>query len=148
MKMTPIERFERKFVVAPSGHWVWIATTSSQGYGIMARKYAHRLSYEFYVGPIPEGLVIDHLCRVRNCVNPAHLQPVTQGTNVNRGASGRSLAATNRKRAKARTHCPHGHEYTKENTKYETKRTGSIQRRCITCLYEQRISRQASASSR
>lgn len=59
--------------------------------------------YEAFVGPIPDGLQIDHLCRVRHCVNPAHLEPVTIAENVRRGAA-------------AQTHCKYGHEYTPENT--------------------------------
>lgn len=134
MKTTPpIKRFERKFIVAPSGHWIWTATTTPNGYGQMDKKYAHRLSYEFYVGPIPEGLVIDHLCRVRNCVNPAHLQPVTQKTNFDRGIAKQAVRASNSRRGQARTHCPHGHEYTEENTHHETKGNGNVIRRCKTC---------------
>lgn len=49
-------------------------------------RFAHRVTYEHYVGPVPEGLELDHLCRVRNCVNPAHLEPVTHLLNVRRGA--------------------------------------------------------------
>ena len=134
MKTTPpIERFERKFIIAPSGHWIWTASTLPNGYGQMDKKYAHRLSYEFYVGPIPEGLVIDHLCRVRNCVNPRHLQPVTQQINMDRGSARQAVIASNVKRGKARTHCLHGHEFTPENTRHETKPNGNVMRRCKTC---------------
>jgi hypothetical protein len=70
----------------------------------------HRWAYETLVGPIPDGLVIDHLCRVRNCVNPDHLEPVTHRENIRRGEAG----AWNR----VKTHCPQGHEYTPENTRY------------------------------
>jgi hypothetical protein len=79
--------------------------------GFEARsQLAHRLMYEALVGPIPDGLTIDHLCRVRACVNPAHLEPVTMRENVLRGTS---FAPVNL----AKTHCPHGHEYTVENTR-------------------------------
>lgn len=79
---------------------------------------AHRLSYIISVGPIPEHLTdIDHLCRVRSCVNPQHLEPVTHRENILRSPivgilTGQISAA----REKAKTHCPHGHEYTTKNT--------------------------------
>lgn len=69
---------------------------------------AHRFAYELLVGPIPEGLDLDHLCRNRACVNPAHLEPVTRGENVRRGLVGALRPP--------KTHCIHGHEFTPENT--------------------------------
>jgi len=69
---------------------------------------AHRLSYETEIGPIPEGLELDHLCRVRSCVNPLHLEPVTHQENVRRGEGANFW--------RNKTHCPQGHEYTEENT--------------------------------
>lgn len=83
---------------------------------------AHRFSYERAVGPIPAGLQIDHLCRVRACVNPAHLEPVTCGENVRR-----SWAAMPRKPPK--THCVHGHAYTPENT--HIRKNGAYA--CLAC---------------
>lgn len=70
---------------------------------------AHRYAYELLVGPIPEGLHIDHLCRVRLCVNPAHLEAVTCHENNRRSTSPTAVNAK-------KTHCPRGHEYTEENT--------------------------------
>lgn len=86
------ERFEAKYVVTPGGCWRWIGTRTPEGYGqirvaVGEVAYAHRVAYELLVGPIPEGLHIDHLCRVRACVNPAHLEPVTQAENNRRAAS-------------------------------------------------------------
>lgn len=111
------------------GCWRWGQALLSNGYGYAkgevgkARRLAHRLSYEAFVGAIPEGLQIDHLCRVRDCVNPAHLEPVTCRINVLRGEG---ITARNA----AVTHCPKGHAYTVENTKKE--RNGS--RKCRQCV--------------
>ncbi len=78
---------------------------------------AHRVAYELAIGPVPDGLVVDHLCFNRACVRPGHLEPVTQQENVMR----------------ARTHCRKGHEFTPENTYVRPGGTGGIQRICRTC---------------
>ena len=96
------------------GCWYWRGNVNpATGYGrlgIGQRNFAaHRLSYELHVGPIPEGLDLDHLCRVRHCVNPAHLEPVTRWENTRRGVG---ITA---QRARSNV-CKHGHEYTTENT--------------------------------
>lgn len=74
--------------------WLWLATTTHDGYPMIYRHvsdgghvYAHRWAYETLVGPIPEGLELDHLCRVRHCVNPAHLEPITHRENIARGTN-------------------------------------------------------------
>lgn len=104
--------------------WVWTAHRMPSGYGQMniggGRKvYAHRMAYELVVGPIPEGLVTDHLCRNRACVNPAHLEPVTQKVNHERGEAHvhvhrwqEGSAALKRNK----THCKHGHVFDEANT--------------------------------
>ena len=116
--MTPgeLRRFEAKVSPEPnSGCWLWTGCLTTGGYGMLQLdggripKYAHRLAYEHHVGLIPEGLQIDHLCRVRSCVNPSHLEPVTQREN---GLRGESMAAQQARQ----THCIHGHEFTQENT--------------------------------
>jgi hypothetical protein len=73
------------------------------------KRYAHRWSYEHFVGPIPEGLHIDHLCRVRRCVNPDHLEPVTPKENYLRGEGPTARNST-------KTHCKYGHKFDKSNT--------------------------------
>lgn len=99
------------------------------GYGALSifgqRVYAHRFSYELHVGPIPEGLVIDHLCRNRLCVNPDHLEPVTSQENVRRGHEALGVR-------QYATHCKNGHEYTPENTLI----TVEGWRSCRTCSRE------------
>ncbi|MFB7736235.1 HNH endonuclease [Streptomyces sp. NPDC056112] len=126
---------------------VWTASYTGSGYGgfwngtRLVR--AHRFAYELLVGPIPEGLALDHLCRVRRCVAPAHLEPVTPRENVLRGLlfSPRKGArkgtgkGTRRGPQSAATHCPLGHELTPENT-YVGPVTSDRpygRRRCRTC---------------
>jgi hypothetical protein len=88
--MTVIERFKSYIIYRPGTRcWLWCGSTDTSGYGkiLVRRKLipAHRLAYEYYVGPIPAGLEIDHLCRVRHCVNPDHLEAVTHRENLMRG---------------------------------------------------------------
>lgn len=105
------------------GCWVWNAYTTN-GYGQFGRnERAHRFSYKTTNGPIPEGFVLDHLCRCRKCVNPDHLEPVLLSVNVLRGVSVAALHAR-------KTHCDYGHEFTPENT--YTPATG-IGRYCRAC---------------
>lgn len=90
----------------PGGCWMWTGTIGKKGYGcifISRKRYeAHRLVYELLVGPIPEGLEIDHLCEVHGCVNPDHLEPVTGSENIARywarATSGRALHLRKRRR--------------------------------------------------
>ena len=97
----------------PTECWQWKGGTTGRGYGSFwdGARYtgAHRIAYSFAKGPIPEGLQIDHLCRNKLCVNPAHLEAVTQKVNVLRGIG---ITAQNAKK----THCVNGHEFTKKNT--------------------------------
>ena len=83
----PLEQRLERLTDRSGECWLWVARTSD-GYGLLTlngkQRLAHRVSYEFYNGPIPDGLQIDHLCRVRNCINPAHLEPVTAKENRRR----------------------------------------------------------------
>lgn len=83
------EHFEDKLIVGhPGGHWSLDTKISTKGYHVIStgagQRYAHRVAYELYVGPIPIGLVIDHTCEVKWCCNPAHLEPVTNAENLRR----------------------------------------------------------------
>lgn len=86
---TLTQRFCAK-VRLTDGCWEWAGEKSHLGYGKLWRpnglsRQAHRIAYELFVGDVPKGLVLDHICRNRVCVNPAHLEPVTQGENLRRG---------------------------------------------------------------
>lgn len=102
----------------PSCCWEWTGCVKSNGYGdctFGAKSFMpHRVAYTLLVGPIPNGLQIDHLCRNRKWVNPDHLEPVTNKENARRGIS--PIATKMR-----RNHCHRGHEYTPENTKLDHK---------------------------
>jgi hypothetical protein len=111
------EKVDRR---GPDDCWEWQAGRDSSGYGSFFTEEvdgkritvgAHRWAYQHVVGPIPEGLHIDHLCRNRKCVNPCHMEAVTNKVNALRG---QSFAAKNSRK----THCPSGHEYTEENIKW------------------------------
>lgn len=101
----------RHIDVDSDGCWLWTAKVSKGGYGVVSGKslLAHRVSYETYKGLIPDGLVVDHLCRVTHCVNPDHLEAVTQKENLRRRDIALGMAT-------AKTHCPQGHEYNETNT--------------------------------
>lgn len=92
---------------------VWRGCLNEKGYGILTRHgknhRAHRYAFEVVRGPILAGMQLDHLCRVRACVNPAHLEPVTSRENTRRGLN--HVAAQ-----MARTECPQGHPYNELNT--------------------------------
>jgi hypothetical protein len=114
--------------------WLWTAGRTPAGYGsFFAREpkrieYAHRIAWQLVNGPLPSDLVIDHLCRVRHCVNPEHMELVTRGENNRRGIARERRIA----QAKTVTHCKRGHPFDETNTHIAT--TGK--RICRTCNRE------------
>ena len=109
-----IDKFTEKYVVnKETDCWEWIAYRNPRGYGTLRKGLikvmAHRWAYEYFVGSIPEGLTIDHLCRVRYCVNPKHLEAVTNKENILRGTAPSAINAK-------KTHCLNNHEFTQANT--------------------------------
>lgn len=141
MRSRPLrERFEERYVPEPnSGCWIWTAGLNGDGYGTIRRSRpsrgvkgrhvgAHVAAYEMFVGPVPVGKELDHRCRVRCCVNPAHLEPVEHAENIRRGAAHDAIRAT----FAARTHCLNGHEFAAGNVYWATSR-GRLVRDCLTC---------------
>lgn len=127
-----IQRFWQKVNPASALEcWIWNANMHYKGYGLFGRDgktlKAHRFSYETMIGPIPDGLVLDHLCRVRSCVNPYHLDPVTSGVNTRRGLCNSTRPL--------KTHCPHGHEYSEGNIYLEVAKDGGKVRHCRACRH-------------
>jgi hypothetical protein len=125
------ERFWAKVNNCPiSGCWLWAGAIGGRGYGmswnVRISDYAHRMTFLALAGEIAKGLELDHLCRVRSCCNPAHLEPVTRLENVRRGMAGdhRRITCANM------THCKNGHarsEHAKANS------AGHV--RCKACQY-------------
>lgn len=135
--MTTPDLFMRH-VLRGDGCWLWTGCIANNGYGQVGHegrtRSAHTVAYEMFVGPIPEGLTIDHTCHNgsgckggptcthRRCVNPGHLEPVTNLVN-------------NRRAKDNETHCVNGHEWTPETTRI---RQDTGQRICRTCAKKQR----------
>lgn len=128
--------------VDDNGCWVWQLHIRNSGYGLVrlprpARTVqAHRFSYETFVGPIPEGLALDHLCRNPPCVNPEHLEPVTQQENLLRSP------LTFQGRNARKTECPSSHPYDDTNT-----RLSKGKRYCRACDRDRRAARALAAAN-
>lgn len=123
------ERFRAKVKEDANGCWIWTGWITANGYGQFSvrhgvKEYAHRWAYLHWRGVIPDGLVIDHLCRVRACCNPAHLDVVTHAENLRRSPHF----------PLHRIACVNGHLYTPENTYVDSKG----HRNCRTCNREKR----------
>ena len=117
--------FDKVSVGLPSECWEWIASTNQDGYGqfwVEDERYrAHRLMYSLINGGVSKGKVLDHLCRNTACVNPFHLEEVSQRANIHRGETNAN-----------KTNCPQGHPYNKENTYISPEG----KRQCRTCQRE------------
>lgn len=124
-----LERYGRKVHQQEGGCWLWVGCKSQRGYGVIRRNnrlvFAHRVAYEAANGPMPLGSVIDHLCRVHCCVNPSHLEAVSQKTNVLRGD-----------RAKKLFFCKRGHSLDPSNVYESKQRGGRIGRACRRCALD------------
>ena len=142
----PIIRVMRRIRIDEvSECWFWLGAKNSDGYGhigIGSRtdgtrcvRATHQITYEYFVGIVPSGLEIDHLCSNRECCNPAHLQAVAHTENTRRGDIGKMRAEA--------THCIHGHQFTLDNTRI----TNLGQRSCKTCN-RLRLRRHGNISSR
>jgi hypothetical protein len=123
----PVRFWSKVRVNSITGCWEWTAATTdgygSFGVGRNVQRQAHRHAYETLVGPVPDGLELDHLCRVRSCCNPAHVEPVTRQVNCERSPIiGKWKASV--------TRCPEGHEYNDANTYYDARRN---KRQCRIC---------------
>lgn len=128
------ERVRRNVVIDDNGCWIWQLKVHKTGYGhvtvprnaVRMTYLVHRFAYEALVGEIPEGLQLDHLCRVRACCNPEHLEPVTSRENSAR--SPLNFVGINL----AKTRCAQDHPFNDENT----RRTPSGARECRICRRE------------
>lgn len=111
--------------------WEWTGSRGLKGYGLVNRqrrlRKAHQLMYEMMIGPIPDGLEPDHLCRNKGCVRPDHIEYVTHQENMRRSHAPMGVNAR-------KTHCLRGHEFTDENT----LNRGAGRRECRTCKKERR----------
>lgn len=123
-------KVRNRIAVDAAGCWIWLGRRNDAGYGVIdvragttrGPRRAHRIVYETLRGPIPDGLDLDHICRVRHCVNPVHLEPVTRGENTRRGLQGA-----------LKTTCPRGHALAGDNLGIHRRADGRQSRRCLQC---------------
>lgn len=125
-----LERIIGKLSIGENGCWIWTGKLNQAGYGSIRDQgkwiRVHRLTYILFRGDIPAALHLDHLCRVRACCNPRHLEPVTCKENLLRGIGVNAINA-------AKTSCPQGHLFSGNNLRIDPKG----RRRCRTCQREQ-----------
>jgi hypothetical protein len=100
---SPIDAIWPRLEIGPGGCWIWTGDHVCDGYGRWGSELVHRMVYQFLIVDIPEDLDLDHLCLVKLCANPWHLEPVTRGEN-------------SRRKWAIYTHCRNGHEFTEQNT--------------------------------
>jgi|ERR1044071_1303231 hypothetical protein len=129
-----IQIVERFSIPEPmTGCWLWIGAIR-YGYGQYRtpnkNHYAHRMSYELFIGPIPKNKELHHVCGIRCCVNPSHLLPVTRSEHIHHEMKKQGHDYLWKSRTRQRSHCPRGHELTPENV-YIWPKNGS--RQCRTC---------------
>jgi hypothetical protein len=125
---------------AASGCWIWTGAIADTGYGIFnfgasGTSNTHRISYRWLVGPIPDGMHLDHLCRVRACCNPAHLEPVAPVENSRRGKM------IGYDHPNAPTTCGRGHDWAVWPPYLAHRADGTVTRRCRPCAYQLELSR-------
>jgi hypothetical protein len=127
------------FADRPTDCWDWPGGYFHHGYGRVfhdgKQRLSHKVAYEVLVGPVPEGLELDHGCRNRRCFNPRHLEPVTHRVNSLRSHNVGALNAR-------KTHCKHGHEFTPQNTRMRKRRRG-LERVCRQCVLDETHRRRA-----
>jgi hypothetical protein len=132
------ERILAKVVIDENGCWIWQGHIGPKGYGqvrgLGGTRPAHQSAYEQWKGPLPKGTEPDHLCKVRSCVNPDHLEAVSHHENLHRGDT---LTARNA----AKTHCPQRHPYAGDNLIIRICRNGTLGRVCRTCRDEKNRAR-------
>lgn len=130
------DRLFNRYEIDNNGCWYWIGARNNGGYGMVAKTFAgvqknqlaHRVMYTLFYGAIPDNKVVDHICNTPACVNPRHLQCISQDANMARSLT--AATAVNRRKR----YCKHGHEYTIENT-YNRQREGrKPERDCRTCM--------------
>lgn len=131
-----LDRFVKYIELTETGCWFWTGAKDNDGYGVIKVRFgtnnrrnqrAHRVAFELFKEDIPMGLVIDHQCRNKSCVNPNHLRLFTPLQNADAGC-----VVEHRNK----THCKHGHAFTKENTYIRKTPSGSDGRCCRICARE------------